>query len=304
VSALFLAFGAACEERPLSSVAPSETGLVDATLVNEVGLKWSPYVGLHIDGRALDAYRDALTSLRRAGRLQGLRVEINKTNQNPSDAVIKSIGGLGLELLGLIGNEYLFDANIEQAIDGIFAAYPEIRYFQIGNETTTILPSSGPTITIEQYMQVFRRVYDHVQSRYPERAILLTQSTLGFGFYGSGELETMARLGLAEMNPEKVIIAVNAYDPESTDQYRGLLGGPLRKFRVWITESGVPDPDLHVAFVREKYPLLRDYLRAERVYWYTMWGGDSGSDANYSLIKNPMSYPNYWKSPLFELLVR
>ena len=114
----------------------------------------------------------------------------------------------------------------------------------------------------------------------------------------------MARMGLTEMDPGKVIIAVNAYDPESASQYSGLLGGPLRRFRVWVTESGVPDPALHIPFVRERYPLLRAYLRAERVYWYTMWGGDSGSLTDFSLIKNPTMYPNYWKSPLFELLVR
>jgi hypothetical protein len=296
--------GTACEERPLSPVAPSEAGPVDPALAQQVGLNWSPYVGVHIDGRAFNAYRDALMLLRGAGRLEGLRVEINKSNQNPSDAMIKSLGGMGFELLGLVGNEYLFDANIEASIDGIFAAYPEIRYFQIGNETTTILPTSGPTINIEQYMVVFRKIYDHVQRRHPQRAVLLTQSTLGFGFYGPGELETMARLGLEDMDPDRVIIAVNAYDPESADQYRGLLGGRLRRFRVWVTESGISDPALHVAFVREKYPLLRDYLRAERVYWYTLWGGDAGADTHFSLIKNPMSYPNYWKSPVFEMLVR
>jgi hypothetical protein len=278
--------------------------LVDPGLAADVGLKWSPYVGVQIDGRAIDAYRDALSALRRAGRVNGLRVEISKSNQSSGDRTIKALGGMGLELLGLIGNEYLFEPNIEGEIDGILAAYPEIRYFQVGNEVTTILPSTGPTISIDQYMAVFHRVYDHVQSRYPERAVLLTQSTLGSGLYGPGELETMARLGLTEMNPERVIIAVNAYDPESASQYRGLLGGPLRKFRVWVTESGVADPALHIAFVRDKYPLIRDYLRAERVYWYTMWGGDSGSQTDFSLIKNPMSYPNYWKSPLFELLVQ
>jgi hypothetical protein len=305
VSLLVLALGAACEDTStLSPMAPSPAGLVDPQLAEDVGLKWSPYVGVHIDGRAIDAYRDALSALRRAGRVSGLRVEINKSNQNAGDRTIKAIGGLGLELLGLIGNEYLFEPDIEHEIDGILAAYPEVRYFQIGNEVTTILPSTGPTIGIEQYMAVFQRVYDHVQSRHPGRAILLTQSTLGSGLYGPGELETMARMGLTEMDPGKVIIAVNAYDPESASQYSGLLGGPLRRFRVWVTESGVPDPALHIPFVREKYPLLRAYLRAERVYWYTMWGGDSGSLTDFSLIKNPTQYPNYWKSPLFELLVR
>jgi hypothetical protein len=285
-------------------VVPSQEGSVDPRLAADIGSKWSPYVGVHIDARALDAYRDALSSLQRAGRLSGLRVEINKNHQSAGDQTIAELGGLGLELLGLIGNEYLFAQDIEHEIDGILAAYPGIRYFQIGNEVTTILPKDGPTIGIDRYMEVFRRVYTHLQSRDPERAVLVTQSTLGSGLHGPAELEAMARLGLAAMDPERVIIAVNAYDPESASQYRGLLGGSLRRFRVWVTESGVADPALHISFVSSKYPLLRDYFRAERVYWYTMWGGDSGSQSDFSLIRNPMSYPNYWKSPLFELLVQ
>jgi hypothetical protein len=304
LAVLALAIGAACQESSrLSPVVPSE-GSVDPRLAAEVGSKWSPYVGVHIDAGALDAYRDALSSLRRAGRLSGLRVEINRSNQRAGDRTITELGGLGLDLLALIGNEYLFDPNIEREIDSILAAYPQIRYFQIGNEVTTILPKSGPTMSIEQYMAVFQRVYTHLQRRDPDRAVLVTQSTLGSGLYGPAELEVMARTGLADMDPEKVVIAVNAYDPDSASQYRGLLGGSLRRFRVWVTESGVPDPALHISFVREKYPLLRDYFRAERVYWYTMWGGDSGSQSDFSLIRNPMSYPNYWKSPLFELLVQ
>jgi hypothetical protein len=259
---------------------------------------------VHVDARALDAYRDALSALQRAGRLNGLRVEINRSNQGAGDRTVAALGGLGLDVLGLVGNEYLFEQDLEDEIDTILAKYPEIRYVQIGNEVTTILPKSGPTMTIEQYMAVFERVYNHLQSRNPDRAVLVTQSTLGSGLRGPGELETMARIGLAGMDPEKVIIAVNAYDPDSVSQYRGLLGGTLRRFRVWVTETGVPDPALHISFVREKYPLLRDYLRAERVYWYSLWSGDSGSESDFSLIRNPMRYPDYWKSPLFEVLVQ
>jgi hypothetical protein len=271
-------------------------------LAQEVSHRWSPYVGVHVDGQALPAYRDALSALQRAGRLKGVRVEIHRSHQNPSDPVIKAIGALGLELLGLVSNEYLFDPDIERAIDRIFSAYPEIRYFQVGNEVTTILPPTGPTLTIEEYAVIFRRVYDHVQARHPGRAILLTQSSLGSGLRGPVELEALAALGLARMDPHKVIVGINAYDPHSVSQYRGLLSRTLQMFRVWVTESGMADPALHIPFVHERYPLLRQYLRAERVYWYVMWGGDSGPDADFSLIKHPVRYPDYWKSPLFELL--
>jgi hypothetical protein len=292
----------ACGKNPQPSPVSPGGVAVDPALALEVQRQWSPYIVVHSDGGALGAYRDAISALKNAGQLKGARVEIVPRNQNPTDPVIKAIGGLGVELLGLVSNEYLFEPDIEGEIDRIFAAYPEIRYFQIGNEVTTILPRGGPTIDIDGYMAVFRRVYDHVQAHYPGRAILVTQSTLGSGPYGPMELEAMLSRGLADMNPDRVILAINAYDPDSASQYLGLLGGPLRGFRVWVTESGVPDPDKQVAFVRDKYPRLRDYLRAERVYWYTMWGGDSGPDTGFSLIRNPASYPNEWRSPLLELL--
>lgn len=294
---LALALGAlvACDQ-----LRPPTTPTATAPTAREIALSWSPYVGVHSDGRALRAYQDALSAMAGAGRLNGVRMSIHR--QQPVDPMIKAAGSLGLEVLGLVDNEYLFDPGIEGAIDRIFAAYPEIRYFQIGNEVTTILPPTGPTITIEEYAAVFQRVYDHVQSRHPGRAVLLTQSALGSGLRGPTELETLTRLALSRMNPDRVIVAVNAYDPDNLSQFRGLLGGALRSFRVWVTESGVANPDRQAPFVRDKYPLLRRYLRAERVYWYVMWGGDEGPDTDFSLIKFPTRFPDYWKSPLFTLL--
>ncbi len=285
----------ACDQIGRPPTAPSGT-----PTAQEVALQWSPYVGVHADGDALPAYEDALLALRRAGRLNGVRMEIRRNE--PVSPVIKAVGGLGLEVLGLVSNEYLFDPDIEGAIDRIFDAYPEIRHFQIGNEVTTILPQSGPTITIQEYAAVFQRVYDHVQARHPGRAILVTQSALGSGLRGPTELETLAGMTLSHMDPDRVIVAINAYEPDAVSQYRGLLGGALRPFRIWVTESGMANPEGHTSFVRDKYPLLRQYLRAERVYWYVMWGGDAGPDTDFSLIKFPTSHPDYWKSPLFDLL--
>ena len=276
-----------------SSAAGSETA-------QEVAGQWSPYVGVQSDGQALAAYRDALSALQRAGRVNGVRMEIHRDESvNP---IIKAVGGMGLEVLGLVSNDYLFEPDIEGAIDRIFSAYPEIRYFQIGNEATTILPPTGPTITIEQYAALFQRIYQHVQSRHPGRAILLTQSALGSGLRGPTELETLTNLALVHMDPDKVIIAVNAYDPAAVSQYRGLLSGALRAFRVWVTETGIANPSLQATFVLDQYPLLRQYLRAERMYWYVLWAGDSGPQMDFSLIRYPSRYPDYWKSPLFGLL--
>jgi hypothetical protein len=295
---------ACTDNKTLTPIGPSDTAFSDPTLTQEVRQQWSPYVGLHVTGEALSAYQDSLTRLLGAGRLRGVRLEISRNHLASGDPVTHAIGALGVELLGLINNEFLFDPDLEGVIDRIFAAYPEIRYFQVGNEITTILPATGPTMTIEGYMAAFQRIYDHVQLRYPNRATLLTQSTLGSGLHGPQELEQMAALGLAQMDPGKVILAINDYDPYEAGNYVGLLGGTLRRFRVWVTESGVPNPDQHISFVREGYPLLRNYLRAERIYWYVLWGGDSGSDAEFSLIRNPANTPNYWTSPLFTMLTQ
>jgi hypothetical protein len=292
---------AACDTgRNLSPLSPSDV-LSNPGLAAEVLAQWSPYVGIQITGEAKSAYEDAVSALQAAGRLRGARIEITRS-LSPADPTYRTISDTGVELLGLVSNEFLVSGNIEQEIDRILSAFPEIRHFQIGNEVTTILPSSGPTISIEQYMALFRRIYDHLERRHPGRAILLTQSTLGSGLHGPEELEAMVNLGLTDFEPSRVIIAINLYDLDHAGQYLGLLGGPLRRFRLWVTESGVRDPDLHMSWVRAEYPRMRNLLRAERVYWYVMWGGDSGPDTNFSLIRNPGRFPDYWTSPLFDLL--
>lgn len=298
--------GGGCNKREsLSPIEPTDPGGAPVSPAEQAAIDaWSPYIGVHVTGEALTAYQDALTRLIRAGKLRGARVEISPGGLASGDAVLKAIGATGVELLGLISNEFLFEPDIEGTIDRIFAAYPEIHYFQVGNEITTILPASGPTMTIDQYMGVFQRVYDHVQRRYAGRATLLTQSTLGSGLYGPRELERMADLGLSAMDPGRVIIAINDYDPNEAVNYVGLLGSTLRRFRVWVTESGVPNASLHAAYVQTGYPELRNYLRAERIYWYVLWGGDSGSDTEFSLIKDPKNSPNYWQSPLFTMLTQ
>ena len=220
---LLLSAGAACDSgRNLSPLSPSDV-LSDPRLAGEVLAQWSPYVGIHVTGEAQAAYRDAVSALQSAGRLRGARIEISRS-LSPADPTYRTIRNTGFELLGLVSNEFLFSANIEQEIDQIFAAFPEIRHLQIGNEVTTILPASGPTITIEQYMTLFRRIYDHVQNRHPGRATLLTQSTLGSGLHGPEELESMVNLGLTDFDPRHVIIAINLYDLDHAGQYPGLLG--------------------------------------------------------------------------------
>ncbi len=307
VSAIFLT---ACENGVhLSPITPSDTGVFDNNTTQDTVYKWSPYVGIHATNEATDAYRDALILLKRAGNIKGVRVGIDKEGgQRLSNPIIRMVGSLGgIDILGLIDNYYLINnPNMEQDIDQIFAAYPEIHYFQVGNEFTTIVSGNGgPAVTIEQYMTSLKRIYDHIQNRLPNRAVLLTQATLGSGLHGPVELEKMAKLGLTQMDPNKIIIAINSYDPNGSSEYTGILSGLLGRYRVWVTEAGISNPNLHISYVQNNYGKggpFQNYLRAERVYWFIMWGGDGPPDVDFSLIKNPRNFPNYWKSPLLQLL--
>ena len=252
-----------------------------------------------------EAYRDALTKFVQSGSLQGVRVGIDRTNIHglTNGAIIDT---LGLEALGIIDNYFLFDPNIEAKIDEIFRNYPTIRYFQVGNETTTILPKSGPTMTIEEYMTVFKRVYNHVQKNHPNRATLLVQSAVGSGQSGANEINRMIELGLKEMSPDKIIISFNCYTVSAASGYRQVLDGSLRNYRVWVTETGVADYNNHVSFVVNDYARLINYLRPERIYWYALWVGDGeyGPETGFGLVRNLRGFPSngYWGSPLFNIL--
>jgi hypothetical protein len=259
---------------------------------------WSPYIVVHTPGEALRAYQQAIPELMAAGALRGVRIGIVKGESR--NFVNTWIASAVPDVLWILDNYYLFDPNIEDVIDQVFIRYPTIRYLQIGNETTTILPKTGPQISIETYLSVFKRINAYVQRRYPG-VILLTQSTFGSGDYGSVELERMIELGLKEISPRPVI-AMNVYSVSTANQYSYVLNSSLRGYRVWVTETGINDPARHISYVQQMYPVLRDILRAERIYWYCMYCGETGSHAGFGLIKDIMA-PTIWKSDLYQALV-
>ena len=160
-SSLILLSGAlfaGCNSRFFSPTASSDTS----------GLPWSPYIGIHASGEAHEAYQTVISTLRDNGNMVGARVGL--TVSEGINGTIKMIGSLGIELVGIVDNEYLLDPDIEARVDEIYAAYPEITYFQVGNEVTN--PNIGSaTMSIVQYMVALRRVYDHTQKNYPGRPI-------------------------------------------------------------------------------------------------------------------------------------
>lgn len=290
-----------------SPVAPSPTGngTEKEEIINNTDLSmWSPYLVVHTAGEALQVYQKVIPELMASGSLKGVRIEIVKNeHNNGSNAVNQWTASMVPDVLWILNNYYLFEPNIEQIIDQVVTWYPGIKYLQIGNEVTTILPRNGPQITIENYMDVLKKVYVYVQKKHPQ-ITLVTQSTFGSGNYGSLELEKMKKLGLEKMSPERLIIGMNVYSISTARQNSYVLNrilGPCSssfnsnkkcKFRVWVTESGIDDPYRHIGFMQQVYPYLRSVLRAERIYWYVLY-----EESGHKLVGL-----DGWTSPLFEIL--
>lgn len=293
--------------KALSVLAPSDYSDSSNDVVASVRANWAeyPYLVVHTPGEALAAYQKAIPELVAAGALRGVRIGITKGEGKNS--VNEWIASAVPDTLWVLDNYYLFEPNIEDVIDQVFGWYPTIRYLQIGNETTTILPKSGPQITIEEYMDVFKRVYNHVQKKHLNRAMLLVQPTIGSGQSGAKEIERMIELGLKELDPNKVIISFNCYTAIAASEYTNILNSSLRRYRVWVTETGIADYNEQISFVANEYPRLKNHLRPERIYWYALWVGDGeyGGDTGYGLIRNVRDFftsRDYWRSPLFKVL--
>lgn len=297
-----------CNSRFFSAIGPSEindgsSGLI-AVDTPEGQIGWSPYIVVHSDGSAVEGYRKALLELKSKGMVRGVRVGLSGYR----DTMVQMINSLGIEMVGIVPNESLFDPNPEAMIDRFISAYPEIKVFQIGNEVTTINQIHGLSkMTIEEYMNVFRKIYDHVQSS-PSSVTLMNQSTFGSGFYGSNELKRMVELGLKPniFSPQRVIVGVNIYSDNALSEYistrNRYLGDPKQGgYRVWVMETGSSNPSEQISHVRLFYPRLDSALGAERIYYYVLWDGDSiGED--YGLIRNPHDPNRMTYSPLFKAL--
>jgi hypothetical protein len=301
---LFLIFSPGCKDcEDKNPLAPSA---VDGGTGNGAGekLPWSPYIVFHAPDNALSAFEKTVPQLIHRGTLKGVRIgAIKGENVNIGNKWLLS---QGLEGLVLVDNQYLFgsDQEVLSAVDFVISSYPEVRYFQIGNELTTIIPKDQPQISIEEYMRKLKFIYAHVTERYPH-VILLSQSTIGaVRDYGPNELGKMIELGLTEMSPSKLIVGMNLYSAYALSYYSAVVNGKLDNYRIWITETGTSEPNdkAQLEYVRNFYPKISSSLRAERIYWYAYYAGEEGQgDWGFGLIRN-INSPEIWKSPLYRAL--
>jgi hypothetical protein len=277
-----------CHNLVSSLVGPTETWRATVPA-------WSPYVVIQPDAGAAGGYQDALTLLDAHGAVHGARIAL--TADGRSASTVRLALSNGLEVLGLVDNADLFRTDVEQAFDQYRAAYPEVRIFQIGNEITTATPS----MAIQAYIDVLARVYAHVVAAYPD-VTLLTEATFGAGTIGADDLTALgAAVGPHGLSSSRLIFGINVYTETAIAAYTLAVAGLPGGYRIWVTETGVPDQNSQVSYVNLTYPRLQALLRAERVYWYALWAGDSGTDTEYSLIKHAAS-PPIVPSPLFNRL--
>lgn len=286
---------------------PASNTPVPLNADGSVSLPWSPYIVIQPDQGAFPGYVEAIRRLQAKGMIRGARIEI--FSNGGAVSTVNLVSGLGVEVTGLVSNQDLFRPDVENMIDEMVRLHPAINYFQIGNEITTIIPNDQPQMSLEKYMTVFSRVYNHVQFKHPG-TILITQSTLGSGEKGPGDLRKMVELGLNKLPREDIRIGINFYDGD-TNAYSSILNNDLAGYRVFIMESGIADWSRQIGYVQVKYPefTTKTGIRAERIYYYVAWGGDPGKltggddHSEFSLIRNPRSVAEMTFSPLMKSLV-
>ena len=257
---------------------------------------WSPYIVIGSDNSALAGYRDALTSLANRSAILGARIGL--AIDGSAAPTVNLAASFGLDVIGIMDNADLIGPDVEGAFDRYRAIYPQIRTLQIGNEVTT---SGVMPITIDQYIAIFTRIYDHAVAS-GAGVTLVSQATFGSGTVGASDLAAEANAFQAHgMSGSTVVLGVNAYSQKAIDAYTAIVPSIPSGYRIWVTETGIADPTTQTAFVAATYPVLRAQLRAERIYWYVLWAGDSGGDSAYSLISGA-AHPPIVPGPLFQIL--
>lgn len=256
--------------------------------------QWSPFMVVQPDDAALNGYRDALSQLTARRAVAGVRIQLFADGR--AGRTVSLATSLRLDVLGILDNADLSAPDPEAMFDRYRAAYPQVTTFQIGNEVTTSVP-----MPIDRYLDVFARIYAHAVSRYPE-VTLVTQAAFGAGQIGSADVTATVERIRAFASPSRAVLALNVYTPTALMAYEATLRASPPPYRIWVTETGVADPTSQIAYVTQTYPRLLA-LPAERVYWYALWAGDTGSESGYSLIghaANPPTTPG----PLFQLLTQ
>lgn len=269
---------------------------------------WYPCVVVQNPGRrgekVVENQLSAVRKLQAAGRMNWIRFGGLTLNGDGKDYLVEA-KSLGLKTFGIISTKDLESRpSWESAFDEMMHNYPGIDIWEITGEISNPF-INDPVITPEYYMERFKNLYKYVKDKYPS-VVLASAPTFGSAStrenpVGPIELERFFELGLLDMD---VVITLNIYTYKALQQYAGIFSRyreQLKSKRVWVTETGSPNPSQHVNWVDSFYPKIYHVFNPEMVCWYVMWGGDGGGDNGYGLLNN-VSQETYEERDLFRIL--
>lgn len=263
---------------------------------------WSPCVIVHTPGFAgdptLENQMAEVEKLQRVGRMTWIRL-----GGDSLDYFLRS-KQMGLKVFGIISLEELESMGWENAFDMKYRTYPA-DIWEIAGEISTGgggAPGENPLMTPEDFMPKFKRLYEHVKRNYP-KAVLTSPPTFGSGSDGAVELEKFIELGMLDMD---IIVAVNVYTEHALNRYASVFakyGSQLAQKRIWVTETGMPDPNRQIEWVENFYPKLVNTFHPEMICYYALWVGDQpGGDNPFGLVTNIENGQPLIERPLFKML--
>ena len=284
-----------CEGCQRFATSPSPT---NGAATNSDTYAWAPCVVVQSPGGAsLNIQMDAARKLQRAGKMTWIRLNTHLDGSGLEYHL--QARQMGLRVFSIIHMTDLESAGWEAAFDRLYSMYPSDMW-EIAGEISN--PDVNAIIvTPAYYMSKFKDLYNYVKSRYPS-VVLTSAPTYGSGSTGSAELEEFFKLGLLDMD---IVVAINVYSNHALTTYASVIdkyANRLAGKRLWVTETGSSNPDNHLAWVQQFYPLLVNTVHPEMICWYAMWGGDGAPGDNGFGLLDQVNSSHTIERPLFKAL--
>lgn len=254
-------------------------GLTSPSNPGDVRSTWSPFVGVHPFSPIERPQQPHLQKLIDAGQLRGVRAGADITNTH-LNVLYDFLAGNGVDILAIFPNEYLRSPNVLEIFAQHVSAFPSVNTWEIGNEVGLFI-----TMEPEEYMPIFKKIFYYAKENFPNVTIA-AEAPVGNGG-GSDVLRRMIDLGLKDMFDDGLtIVTIHFYSWRSTrlEEFKSQIARLPPQRRIWVTETNQdaakPSWEEQISFVNSIYPLLRNNLSAERIYWY-----DFAECGEFALVK-------------------
>lgn len=264
-----------------SDTSPTAPGLDTNDPVVALWDGWGHCMGIHVPGGTPETVQiEIMTQLAAAGRINSVRLGANLAGHGR--AYHDAANGLGLTVMGVIGSWDL-DINSDWAMifSQIQSIYPGVTVWNIANEISNAGVNSGSSIDVDTFWPKFLEIYNYTQDNHPNIHIT-NPPTFGSGTIGAEVLQEFFEKGMLDLD---VDIAINLYSIATFSAYQRLFQNPkyankLARKKIWIAETGIPDPARHADWVQTMYPKMGSVFGSEAICWYVLWGGNNNPEPN------------------------